>query len=349
MPTESRSSSVFDVNPRYSRQIQLPGIGTEGQERLSQAKVLIVGVGGLGSPAAFYLAAAGIGKIGLIDDDTVSLSNLQRQILYETEAVGQKKVVEAKARLAKLNPLITIDTYDTALTRANARDIFSNYDVILDGTDNFKTRYLISEACLATGKPHVYGGIFRFEGQVAIFDQEGPCYRCLFPVSPDAAEIPNCSEAGVLGALPGIIGSTQALETLKYILKFPESRAGQLFVFDALNLDSRTMLVPKRADCDHSKFDERIESSVKELRSPTEASKTAVWIDVRSETEFTAAHHPGARNIPIARLADEASSLEKNKTYVVYCASGARSARAQELLARQGFNDVWSLKGGLVF
>ena len=337
------------MNERYARQIQLPGIGTEGQARLACAKVLVVGVGGLGSPAALYLAAAGVGTIGLVDDDVVSLSNLQRQILYETAAIGSKKTTEAKRRLEALNPEIIVKTHETSVTRANARELFSEYDLILDGTDNFKSRYLISEACLATAKPHVYAGIFRFEGQVAIFEgREQACYRCLFPLQPDASEIPNCSEAGVLGALPGVIGSTQALEALKYILKLPQSRSSQLFFFDALNLESRTVHVNRRAECEHEYFDVSAEPVAKEISTPHQISRDAVWIDVRSEKEFATNHHQGSLNIPVEKIADEASTLSKTQTYVVYCASGVRSKRAQEFLQRQGFNEVWNFKGGLV-
>lgn len=337
-----------DELQRYNRQIQLPGIGLEGQERLARARVLIVGVGGLGSPSSLYLAAAGVGHLGLVDDDTVSLSNLQRQVLYSTDAVGRKKVDEAETRLRALNPSIKIEKHSTAITRANARDIFSNYDLILDGTDNFRSRYTISEACLAAGKPHVYAGIFRFEGQVAVFTRETGCYRCLFPHEPGAGEIPNCSEAGVLGALPGIIGSTQALEALKFILGLGQPR---LFIFDALSLDSRTMMVPKRADCEHcgtganTTREDRSESL---QLSRGETREGAIWIDVRTENEFAQGHHAQARNIPLQNLADELAQLPKTQTYVVYCASGQRSRSAQDLMLRQGFSDVWNLRGGLV-
>lgn len=323
----------------------------------------MIGVGGLGSPAALYLAAAGVGTIGLVDDDVVSISNLQRQVLYDTESAGHKKVDEAQKRLKALNPTIQIKTYGQTLNRENARALFAAYDLVLDGTDNFKTRYLISQACLATGKPHVYAGIFRFEGQVAIFKPgKGACYRCLFPQTPAPSEIPNCSEAGVLGALPGIIGSVQALEALKYILQFKAARTSQLFVFDALSLESRTLNISRRADCLHCApnaplFDDvsataedpiEILQRQKQIDTAPSFDSATIWIDVRSEEEFAQSHRPGARNIPLTRLADELANLDRSQTYVIYCASGQRSLQAQSLLLRQGFSDVWNLRRGLV-
>lgn len=346
---------------RYSRQILLPGIGAEGQEKLKASRILLVGVGGLGSPASLYLAAAGVGTLGLIDDDRVSMSNLQRQILYDDQSAGEKKVTEAKRRLIALNPHIEIKTYDEALTQKNVRALFSDYDLILDGTDNFKTRYLISQACLATRKPHVYAGIFRFEGQLAIFTNETACYRCLFPQTPEAEEIPNCSEAGVLGALPGVIGSAQALEAMKYILQLPV-QLGRLFVFDALYLESRSVQIPKREHCSHCSsralaqgFDDthlkaedpiEIEQQRRQLKSISESPAGAVIIDVRTREEFAQGHQPGARHIPLAELADAFATLPKEQTYVVYCASGQRSLRAQALFIRNGFRDVWNVKSG---
>lgn len=349
---------------RYDRQIQLPEIGPEGQKKLAKARVLLIGVGGLGSPAALYLAAAGVGQLGLVDDDVVSLSNLQRQILFETAAQGQKKVSEAARRLRNLNPEIRVNEHDVALSAANALELFGQYDIVVDGTDNFKTRYLISKACLETGKPHIYGGIFKFEGHVAIFEpNQTACYRCLFTEVPRSDEIPNCSEAGVLGALPGIIGSTQALEVLKLILGL--AKPGSLFVFDALHLESRNLCVDRKPDCPHcgvnaQSFKELYASdSIDELQNRKQILTTdefnshglthAVWIDVRSENEFATSHKPGARNIPISRLADELATLDRRQTYVVYCASGQRSLAAQDLLLRQGFADVWNLRPGLGF
>ena len=352
---------------RYDRQIRLPEIGLEGQLRLKKAKVLVVGVGGLGSPASLYLAAAGVGQIGLIDDDVVSVSNLQRQILFEASQAGERKVSAARTRLLALNSEINIVEYPAALTTDNAVALFRDYDLILDGTDNFQTRDLISRACTITRRPHVYAAIFKFEGQVAVFKPGvTACYRCLVPNLPESAEIPNCSETGVLGALPGMIGSLQALEALKLILNLETSReVAKLFVFDALHLESRTLSVDRKINCLGCGETAHLESLAKDsfagsqsafqiradsltANSP-EFNNRTVWIDVRSEAEFQKAHRPGALNIPVTELADKLSALDRSQTYVVYCASGQRSYSAQTLLLRQGFSTVWNLRGGLDF
>src|SRR3954471_6376832 len=235
---------------RYSRHLVLPDVGVDGQEKLKAARVLLVGAGGLGSPAALYLAAAGVGTLGIVDFDTVDVSNLQRQVLHGTSAIGASKLASARARLADLNPFVKVETHETRLTSANALDIMRGYDIIVDGTDNFATRYLTNDACVLLGKPNVYGSIFRFDGQASVFSTpDGPCYRCLFPSPPPPGSVPSCAEGGVLGVLPGIVGSIQATETLKLILGAGESLAGRLLLIDAMSMRFHTVRVPRDPAC----------------------------------------------------------------------------------------------------
>lgn len=339
---------------RYSRHLLLPGVGKAGQEHLKAARVLIVGMGGLGSPAGLYLAAAGIGTLGLIDDDQVSLSNLQRQVLYATGDSGKPKSERAAARLRGINPNVNLTVYAEKLTRANARSLVAGYDLVLDGTDNFESRYVIGRACVEAKIPHVYAGIFRFEGQLAVFEPEGPCYACLYPSSPRQEEIPNCSEAGVLGPLAGVLGTLQALETLKYFLNLRESR-NELLLFDGLSLRSQ-VLKSKRSGCkicDSAAtdfWDELADTlRVAEIRSFQEVPQGAVILDVRNADEVKEQKLPvsNSLNIPLPELKNRLSELDSKKTYVTVCRSGQRSLRAQEILTEAGFHSVFNLKSGL--
>jgi adenylyltransferase/sulfurtransferase len=344
----------MDDLERYKRQILLPEIGLKGQQRLSEARALIVGLGGLGCPIALYLAAAGVGSLGLVDDDCVALSNLQRQILYTPDQIGQKKVEAAEQHLKNFNSEIKIQTFATRLTLLSARQIFRDFEIIIDGTDNFKTRYLISQACCELGQPHLYGGIFQFEGQVALFKGQ-PCYRCLFPTEPQAEEVPNCNQSGVVGALAGTIGSIQAMEAIKLIINQPRvSLETQLFVFDALNLQTRTLTVTARTDCPScgSGNAQRLEPPEDpalplQLTDKSLAPLGSIWLDVRNPDEVANNPVAGSKTLPLPELKAKLSQLDKNKTYVVFCQSGQRSLRAQQLLLENNFKKVWNLTGGL--
>jgi adenylyltransferase/sulfurtransferase len=354
---------------RYSRHLLLPEVGPEGQRRLKAARVLLVGAGGLGSPAALYLAAAGIGTLGLVDFDAVDLTNLQRQVLHGTSDVGTAKTDSAEARLHDLNPHVAIEKFSERLTAANAPGIVGDFDVIVDGSDNFPTRYLVNDAAVLAGKPNVYGAIFRFEGQVSVFDAaRGPCYRCLYAEPPPPGLVPSCAEAGVLGVLPGVIGSLQALETIKLVLGAGDPLLGRLLLFDALAARFRELRLHKDPACplcgtaptirelvDYEAFcgmeppsvvSER-EVAPAVLRAELAAGTLVVLVDVREPHEWELVHLAGARLLPLGSLPAGTRELDPRTPVVTYCHHGARSLRAVELLRAAGFSHVRSLAGGI--
>ena len=358
---------------RYGRHLVLPEVGLEGQQRLKAASVLLVGAGGLGSPLALYLAAAGVGRLGLVDFDRVDETNLQRQVLHGSSSLGRGKLESARARLSDINPHIHIETYELRLARDNAFEVMRGYDVVADGTDNFATRYLVNDACTLLGIPNVYGSIFRFEGQASVFDaRRGPCYRCLYPEPPPPGLVPSCAEGGVLGVLPGVIGTVQATETLKLILGVGEPLIGRLLLFDALTMSFRELALRKDPDCplcgerptitelvDYEKFcgltaaeqavatSERIEITVAELEALRKRGETPVLVDVREPHEYAIAHIEGSRLIPLGTLPARMSELDPGAPTVIFCHRGPRSLRATELLRRSGFANVLNLKGGI--
>lgn len=356
---------------RYARHLTLPEVGVTGQERLRAARVLLIGAGGLGSPAALYLAAAGVGTLGIIDDDVVDLSNLQRQVLHGTAAIGQLKVESARRRLTDLNPGVTVEAYGERLTSANARGIVRRFDVVIDGSDNFPTRYLVNDACVLEHVPFVYGSIYRFEGQVSLFGApDGPCYRCLFAEPPAPELVPSCVDAGVLGVLPGIIGTLQALEAIKWILGVGTSAIGRLMLFDALKLEMREIALRRDPDCvvcgttptitelvDYEVFCGSSAASPHAARaseiSPTDLLArrsdpvAPLQLDVREAWEFEIAHIPGSILIPLGELAARYTELPTGVPIVTICHHGMRSLQAAELLGAMGFAEVTSLAGGV--
>ena len=354
---------------RYSRHLILPDVGVEGQKKLKAARVLLVGAGGLGSPAALYLAAAGVGTIGLVDFDVVDKTNLQRQILHGTSTVGTPKLESAAARLHDLNPNVRVEPFDTRLTSENALDIIRAFDVVADGTDNFPTRYLVNDACVLLDKPNVYGSIFRFEGQASVFHAtRGPCYRCLYAEPPPPGLVPSCAEGGVLGVLPGIIGSIQAMETIKLILGAGEPLIGRLVLFDALKLQFRELRLEKDPDCpvcgrhptitaliDYEAFCgigaepwyEGAEISAEQLRDEWQRNPALVVIDVREPHEYAIAHIDGAQLMPLSELPDRLGELDGHREIVTHCHHGSRSLKALEILKAAGFSKVRSLRGGI--
>ncbi|MBO9635215.1 MAG: molybdopterin-synthase adenylyltransferase MoeB [Chitinophagaceae bacterium] len=359
---------------RYSRHIIIPDFGLEAQQKLKAAKVLIVGSGGLGSPSLLYLAAAGVGTIGIVDFDVVDDSNLQRQVLFGVEAIGKPKVLEAKKRLEALNPHINIILHNTQLTSQNALDILKDYDVVADGTDNFPTRYLVNDAAVLLGKPNIYASIFQFEGQVSVFNyrnakgEPGPNYRDLYPTPPPPGLVPSCAEGGVLGVLPGIIGSLQALETIKVITGVGETLSGRFYIFDALNFESRTFNISRRKDnplngenptitklIDYEQFCgmKAVEKPVKEI-TPEELYNWQVkgeayqLIDVREQSEYDIVNI-GAELIPLATVSANAERISRDVKVVVHCKMGGRSAKAiRELEEKFGFENLYNLKGGIL-
>ena len=349
---------------RYSRHLTLPEVGKKGQENLKSAKVLVVGCGGLGCPALTYLVAAGIGTIGIIDFDVVDVSNLQRQVLFSTADVGKLKVEVAKERLLLSNPNVTIHTYAEALTSNNALEIFSLYDIIVDGTDNFATRYLVNDACVLTGKPNVYGSIFRFEGQVTVFNYEGgPNYRCLYKEPPPPGLVPSCAEGGVLGVLPGVVACLQVTEALKMILDVGDIASGKLLIYDALRFSFRQLDIKKRFDyeikelidyesfCGVSKNEdvsEMDEITVEELATYFDQHKSFTLIDVREPFEHEIVNIKEAKLIPLGEFEDSISSMNKSEHYVIYCKVGGRSATATQYMLSKGFTNVQNLKGGIL-
>ena len=359
---------------RYSRHLLMPEVGLEGQKKLKAASVLVIGTGGLGSPVAMYLAAAGVGRIGLVDYDVVDFTNLQRQVIHGTSTLGERKVESARRRLLDINPEVQVDVYDEPFTSENAFRVVEPYDVVIDGTDNFPTRYLVNDVCVMTGKPNVYGSIFRFEGQVSVFfAEEGPCYRCLFPEPPPPGLVPSCAEGGVFGVLPGTIGTLQATEALKLILGIGEPQIGQLMLYDALGMSFDLVHLKKNPDCkvcsDHPEVTELIdyeafcgvpshdheegrldtqwEISARELAERIKQGDPIRLIDVREPHELQISHIEGAELIPLGSLAGEMHRLDSAQEIVLFCKSGGRSARALELLAGAGFRKLKNLRGGI--
>lgn len=364
---------------RYSRHLLLPEVGVEGQQKLKAAKVLCVGAGGLGAPLAFYLAAAGVGTLGLVDFDDVEESNLQRQIIHSTADVGRPKIDSAADKLHALNPYMNIVKHKTMLTSENALDIIRNYDIVADGTDNFPTRYLVNDACVLSGnKPNAYASIYRFEGQASVFaTKDGPCYRCLYPEPPPPGLVPSCAEGGVLGILPGLLGLIQATETIKLILGKGEPLVGRLLLVDSLNMRFRELKLRKNPDCpvcgthptvtkliDYKQFcgiapEQKGESvdgipvknGIRQM-SPTQLkqrldNKDDVFVlDVREPFEYDIANL-GATLIPLGELPNRTGELDQNREIVVHCKSGGRSQKAAEYLAQNGFKNVWNLAGGI--
>jgi len=354
---------------RYSRHLILPEVGVDGQLRLRESSVLVVGAGGLGSPVAMYLAAAGIGTLGLVDFDTVDISNLQRQVLHGTSGVGMPKVESARHRLADINPHVHLHLHELRLTSDNARQVIAQYDVVVDGSDNFPTRYLVNDACVLERKPYVYGAIFRFEGQASVFGAtDGPCYRCLFREPPPPGTVPSCAEAGVLGVLPGIIGSLQALEAIKLLLDAGNSLVGRLVLFDALKLEFRELALSRDPDCpvcgdaptltelvDYEEFcglrlqvpEDGEEISVHGLAAMQKSRERVLILDVREYGEAEICRIDGAVLIPLGQLAARLGEVETEVPIVTMCHTGVRSMRALEILRASGFSDVKNLRGGI--
>jgi len=358
---------------RYSRHLIMPEVGMEGQLKLKGARVLLIGTGGLGAPLGLYLTAAGIGNIGLVDFDVVDFTNLQRQVTFGTSDVGKPKTEAAKARLSNLNPDVEITPYETKLTSENALELFKDYDVIVDGTDNFPTRYLVNDACILLGKPNVYGSILRFEGQATVFGMpEGPCYRCLYPEPPPPGLVPSCAEGGVLGVLPGIIGSLQALETIKLILGRGDSLVGRLLLFDALTLKFRELKLRKNSSCPmcgtHRKIHKLIdynefcgirgeeepeldlhvpEITPRELKERLDRGDEIFILDVREPHEYQICNLKG-HLIPLGELPRRVHELDSSHEIVAHCRSGKRSAEAVDFLRKAGFRKVLNLRGGIL-
>jgi adenylyltransferase/sulfurtransferase len=371
-----------DLSPdeikRYSRHLIMPEVGMDGQRRLKAGSVLCIGAGGLGSPAAMYLAAAGIGRIGFVDFDVVDFSNLQRQLLHGTSDVGRSKNESAKSRVNDLNPHVQVDTYETMLSSQNALELFREYDVILDGTDNFPTRYLVNDACVLTGKPNAYGSIFRFEGQASVFGtKDGPCYRCLYPEPPPPGLVPSCAEGGVLGVLPGIIGVIQATEAIKLITGIGEPLIGRFLIYDALRMRFRELKLRKDPECpvcgtnpsvtkliDYEQFCgirpepaaaqtsgaavSEWEITPVELKKKMDAGDEPFVLDVREPNEYQINRIPGSTLIPLGELPRRYQELPRDREIVTQCKMGGRSAKAQEFLKTVGFTNVKNLKGGIL-
>ena len=363
-----------EQNIRYSRHLILPEIGEEGQKKLLQAKVLIIGAGGLGSPLGLYLAAAGVGTIGLVDFDVVDLSNLQRQILHTSDEIGKPKLDSAEKRIKGMNPDTRVVKYPVKVSSENAFEIIRDYDVVVDGTDNFPTRYLVNDACVFLNKPNIYGSIFRFEGQATVFKPKtGPCYRCLYPEPPPPGMVPSCAEGGVLGILPGVIGVIQATEAVKLIIGKGKPLIGRLLLYDALEMTFRTLKLHRDKNCpvcgdrptitkliDYEAFcglkrgegESTVtipEMTVFELKAKMDRKENFVLLDVREPFEYEAAKIPGSRLIPLGELEQRLGELEsfKDKEIVAHCKMGGRSLKAAELLRRSGFKKVWNVVGGI--
>jgi adenylyltransferase/sulfurtransferase len=366
---------------RYSRHLIMPEVGVDGQRRLKAGSVLCIGAGGLGSPAAMYLAAAGVGRIGVVDFDVVDFSNLQRQIIHGTSSVGRSKLASAKDRLLDINPHIRVDTYEEALTSENALRLFEPYDVILDGTDNFPTRYLTNDACVLLGKPNAYGSIFRFEGQASVFaTKDGPCYRCLYPEPPPPGLVPSCAEGGVLGVLPGVIGVIQATEAIKLITGIGEPLVGRFLIYDALRMRFRELKLRKDPDCpvcgthptvtkliDYEEFcglRPSVEEEAKAAVTASTASATEITsvelkkrldrgdkltiVDVREPNEYQINRIAGSQLIPLGEIPRRYAELDPDEELVVMCKMGGRSAKAADFLRTVGFKRVLNLRGGIL-
>ena len=373
-PTALPELTTDDLS-RYSRHLILPEVGMEGQQKLKAARVLCVGTGGLGSPLALYLTAAGIGTLGLVDFDVVDSSNLQRQIIHSTKDIGRKKLDSAEEKLKALNPSINIVKHDTMLSSANALEIIKDYDIVADGTDNFPTRYLVNDACVLLGKPNAYGSIFRFEGQASVFaTEQGPCYRCLYPEPPPPGLVPSCAEGGVLGILPGLVGVIQATEVIKLILGKGEPLIGRLLLVDALNMRFRELKLRKNPECpvcgenptvteliDYQHFcgivpetpqEANVKNgipqiSVKELKRRIDAGEDVQLIDVREPYEYQIAQI-GGKLIPQNDVANRLSEIDRDREVVVHCRSGARSQRIAEFLKQAGYPRVVNVAGGIL-
>jgi molybdopterin/thiamine biosynthesis adenylyltransferase/rhodanese-related sulfurtransferase len=359
---------------RYARHLILPQVGMEGQKKLKNASILLIGAGGLGSPLGLYLAAAGIGRLGLVDFDVVDYSNLQRQIIHTTQDVGRKKIESAKESILAINPFCQVDTYDKLLNSENAMEIAKNYDIIIDGTDNFPTRYLVNDICVFLGKVNVYGSIYRFDGQATVFDaKKGPCYRCLYPDPPPPGMVPSCAEGGVLGILPGLIGVTQATEAIKVILGEGEPLIGRLLTVDTMGMNFRTLKIRKDPECpvcgenpsitepiDYEMFcgvsaindtkpaAEESDINVHQLQNMIQKGEELNLIDVRQPNEWDICHLSEATLIPLDTLNERVTELDTSKEYVVMCRSGARSRKAIGYLKEMGFTKLRNLDGGIL-
>ncbi len=359
---------------RYSRHLLIPEVGLDGQRKLKASSILVIGTGGLGSPVALYLAAAGVGRIGLVDYDVVDFSNLQRQVIHGTSGLGTLKVESARKRMLDLNPDIQVDIYNEPFTSENGMRIAQDYDILIDGTDNFPTRYLVNDICVFQGKPNVYGSIFRFEGQVSVFDSKnGPCYRCLFPEPPPPGLVPSCAEGGVLGVLPGTVGTLQATEALKLLLGIGETLVGRLMLYNALDMSFEFVKLRKNPKCKVCGPDPEITEPIDyeafcgvpghdheegavgggwdieagELAARMKQGNHLRLIDVREPHELQISHIDGAELFPLGQLASRLSELDSAEDMVVFCKAGTRSARALELLLSAGFRKVKNLKGGI--
>ncbi len=371
-------TSVSDLSKdeilRYSRHLIMPEVGMDGQLKLKKAKVLCIGAGGLGSPLLLYLGAAGVGRLGIVDFDVVDFTNLQRQVIHGTADVGKSKLESAQAAIREINPNVEIVGYDARLTSENALEIFRDFDIVVDGTDNFPTRYLVNDACVLLGKPNVYGSIFRFEGQASVFyARQGPCYRCLYPEPPPPGLVPSCAEGGVLGVLPGIVGCLQAMETIKLVIGQGQTLIGRLLVFDALAMKFRELKLRKNPDCpvcgahptittliDYEQFcgirgEEHTsdmsgvpEIGPREVKQMIDENQPFVLIDVREPHEFQICRIPGSTLIPLGEIPNRMHELDSASEIVVHCRSGQRSARAVEFLMRAGFQKIHNLKGGIL-
>lgn len=360
---------------RYSRHLIMPEVGMEGQLKLKNAKVLLVGAGGLGAPLGMYLAAAGIGRIGMVDFDVVDFTNLQRQVIHGTKDVGKKKLDSAAETMLDINPFVQIDKFDVGLTSENAMAIIKDYDMVIDGTDNFPTRYLVNDACVLSGKPNVYGSIFRFEGQATVFAYPGgPCYRCLYPEPPPPGLVPSCAEGGVLGILPGTVGLIQATEAVKLILGIGEPLVGRLLLYDALAMRFRELKLRRNPECpvcgDHPTVKQLIdyhqfcgvpqqqpaepaqptatEVEPVEVKARIDRGDSFVLVDVREPHEYQICNIPYAKLIPLGDLPKRVNELNSADPIVVHCKSGARSAKAQTFLKEAGFKNVLNMKGGIL-
>ncbi|AYA36139.1 molybdopterin-synthase adenylyltransferase MoeB [Hymenobacter oligotrophus] len=350
-----------DERHRYRRHLQLPEIGEAGQLRLRSARVLVVGAGGLGCPVLQYLAAAGVGTLGIADADQVELSNLQRQILYGPADLGQPKATTAAREVQRLNPLVLREVHTLRVGPGNVRELVAAYDVVVDGSDNFATRYLLNDACVSLGKPLISGAIYKFEGQVSVFNyQGGPTYRCLFPEPPGPHEAPNCDTTGVLGVLPGVVGTTQALETLKVILHLGNVLSGRLWVLDALTFQTRTLRFARHPERSLINLDTADATAYQQVCAPTMGSikprelqqllqtgQAPYMLDVREPDEYELCHLPQATLLPLSHLADGVAMLPRQGNIVVYCHRGGRSARAIQQLEQQGFSNLLNLEGGI--
>lgn len=356
-----------DEQQRYARHLILPHVGAEGQRLLKQARVLVAGAGGLGSASALYLAAAGVGTLGLVDHDVVDASNLQRQVIHGVSTLGMPKVESAARRLRDLNPHVRIELHHTRLTRHNALNIIRDYDLVVDGTDNFPARYLLNDACVLLGKPLVYGSVFRFEGQVSVFGlADGPCYRCLLPEPPPPNSVPSCAEAGVLGVLPGTIGTLQATEALKLILGAGDVLSGRLLLYDALDMTFNTITLPKRASClacgdnptvtaliDYDAFcgvsgdPIPAEQTPRQIKARLDAGEPLILLDVREPFELQISRLDGARNIPMSEINARWQEIPRDQPVVVFCHTGVRSANLIAALREAGYDNLINLTGGI--